>query len=160
MELHPYDVPEVVELPIERGHGPYLDWIERASASRHPSAQFTPPGRGLREHRSARSGLISRDGPIARLKSAFTNQSRAPGAPSARFGCSAPGVVFAPPGRGLREHRSGCSLHSLRWVTAVGVQMASRARARSATRSSASSQPTLMRTSPSVIPSRSRSSWV
>ena len=28
VELHPYDVPEVVELPIERGHAPYLDWID------------------------------------------------------------------------------------------------------------------------------------
>lgn len=25
--LHPYEVPEIVELPIERGHAPYLDWI-------------------------------------------------------------------------------------------------------------------------------------
>ena len=28
VEMHPYDVPEIVELPIERGHGPYLDWID------------------------------------------------------------------------------------------------------------------------------------
>ena len=28
VELHPYDVPEVVELPIERGHAPYLEWID------------------------------------------------------------------------------------------------------------------------------------
>ncbi len=26
-ELHPYDVPEVLVLPVEAGHGPYLDWI-------------------------------------------------------------------------------------------------------------------------------------
>ena len=32
VELHPYDVPEVVELPIERGHGPYLDWIDQSVA--------------------------------------------------------------------------------------------------------------------------------
>ena len=25
--LHPYDVPEMVVLPIAGGHGPYLDWI-------------------------------------------------------------------------------------------------------------------------------------
>jgi periplasmic divalent cation tolerance protein len=25
---HPYEVPEVIELPIERGHAPYLEWIE------------------------------------------------------------------------------------------------------------------------------------
>jgi periplasmic divalent cation tolerance protein len=28
VEMHPYDVPEVVELPIERGHAPYLEWID------------------------------------------------------------------------------------------------------------------------------------
>jgi periplasmic divalent cation tolerance protein len=25
--LHPYEVPEIVVLPIAGGHGPYLDWI-------------------------------------------------------------------------------------------------------------------------------------
>ena len=28
VELHPYDVPEVIELPIGDGHPPYLDWID------------------------------------------------------------------------------------------------------------------------------------
>ena len=27
VELHPYEVPEGSALPIDRGHGPYLDWI-------------------------------------------------------------------------------------------------------------------------------------
>ena len=27
VELHPYDVPEVVALPIELGHTPYLAWL-------------------------------------------------------------------------------------------------------------------------------------
>lgn len=27
-ELHPYDVPEIVALPIVRGHPPYLAWLE------------------------------------------------------------------------------------------------------------------------------------
>ena len=27
IELHPYDVPEVLRLGIEAGHQPYLDWI-------------------------------------------------------------------------------------------------------------------------------------
>ncbi len=27
IELHPYDVPEVVALPVEAGFAPYLDWI-------------------------------------------------------------------------------------------------------------------------------------
>ena len=26
-ELHPYDVPEVLALPIEQGNQPYLDWL-------------------------------------------------------------------------------------------------------------------------------------
>jgi periplasmic divalent cation tolerance protein len=26
-ELHPYDVPEVLVLPVEVGHGPYLQWV-------------------------------------------------------------------------------------------------------------------------------------
>jgi periplasmic divalent cation tolerance protein len=26
-ELHPYDVPDVVALPVDAGHGPYLDWV-------------------------------------------------------------------------------------------------------------------------------------
>jgi periplasmic divalent cation tolerance protein len=29
-ELHPYDVPEVLSLPVEAGHLPYLEWV-RAS---------------------------------------------------------------------------------------------------------------------------------
>ena len=27
VELHPYDVPEVVVLPVEAGFAPYLEWI-------------------------------------------------------------------------------------------------------------------------------------
>lgn len=26
-DLHPYDVPEVLVVPVDAGHGPYLDWI-------------------------------------------------------------------------------------------------------------------------------------
>ena len=29
LELHPYELPEVIALPIERGHQAYLDWILR-----------------------------------------------------------------------------------------------------------------------------------
>ena len=29
LALHPYQVPEVVALPIEAGHAAYLEWIER-----------------------------------------------------------------------------------------------------------------------------------
>ena len=27
LELHPYDVPEVISLAVEAGHQPYLDWL-------------------------------------------------------------------------------------------------------------------------------------
>jgi len=27
VELHPYEVPEVLVLDIREGHGPYLDWV-------------------------------------------------------------------------------------------------------------------------------------
>ncbi len=27
---HPYEVPEIIALPLTRGHGPYLDWIEES----------------------------------------------------------------------------------------------------------------------------------
>jgi periplasmic divalent cation tolerance protein len=27
LELHPYDVPELLVFPVARGHGPYLDWV-------------------------------------------------------------------------------------------------------------------------------------
>ena len=29
LELHPYDVPEVVALPVEAGHDAYLDWVRQ-----------------------------------------------------------------------------------------------------------------------------------
>ncbi len=28
--LHPYAVPELIALPVEQGHAPYLDWIRAA----------------------------------------------------------------------------------------------------------------------------------
>lgn len=31
-ELHPYDVPEVLVVPVEAGHGAYLEWVRRESA--------------------------------------------------------------------------------------------------------------------------------
>ena len=27
LALHPYEVPEVLVLPVEHGHDPYLDWV-------------------------------------------------------------------------------------------------------------------------------------
>ncbi len=29
-QLHPYEVPEVLVLPVERGHEPYLKWISES----------------------------------------------------------------------------------------------------------------------------------
>ena len=31
--LHPYEVPEILVLPVSGGHGPYLDWLRRETAS-------------------------------------------------------------------------------------------------------------------------------
>lgn len=27
--IHPYDLPEIIAIPIVRGHNPYLQWIDR-----------------------------------------------------------------------------------------------------------------------------------
>lgn len=29
LELHPYEVPEVLALPVDQGHAAYLDWLVR-----------------------------------------------------------------------------------------------------------------------------------
>lgn len=31
VELHPYDVPEVIALPIVEGHPPYIKWLEEST---------------------------------------------------------------------------------------------------------------------------------
>jgi periplasmic divalent cation tolerance protein len=33
-ELHPYDVPEVLALPVDAGFGPYLEWVRVESRPR------------------------------------------------------------------------------------------------------------------------------
>lgn len=33
-ELHPYDVPEIIAVPITHGSAPYLDWIAAETAAR------------------------------------------------------------------------------------------------------------------------------
>ncbi len=33
VELHGYEVPEVIALPVEAGHAPYLDWIRENTTS-------------------------------------------------------------------------------------------------------------------------------
>lgn len=35
LALHPYELPELLAVPVERGHGAYLDWV-RAAASDAP----------------------------------------------------------------------------------------------------------------------------
>ena len=35
IRLHPYDVPEVIALPLTAGHRPYLEWV--ASSTRRPA---------------------------------------------------------------------------------------------------------------------------
>lgn len=41
-ELHPYEVPCIVALPVSRGHAPFLRWVN----------EETRPGRRLSEERS------------------------------------------------------------------------------------------------------------
>lgn len=31
VELHPYDVPEVLALPVTEGHGPYVQWVREST---------------------------------------------------------------------------------------------------------------------------------
>lgn len=33
VELHPYELPEVVALPVEGGHAPYLAWVASSTLS-------------------------------------------------------------------------------------------------------------------------------
>ena len=33
VSLHPYDVPEVIVVPVVDGHAPYLDWVREVTAS-------------------------------------------------------------------------------------------------------------------------------
>ncbi len=32
-ELHPYEVPEVLVIPVEAGHGPYVSWVHESVRS-------------------------------------------------------------------------------------------------------------------------------
>jgi len=34
VELHPYEVPELIALPVEAGHAPYLDWLQASTDAR------------------------------------------------------------------------------------------------------------------------------
>ena len=39
IELHPYEVPEVIALDITAGHAPYLDWIGENTREGTPPPQ-------------------------------------------------------------------------------------------------------------------------
>ncbi len=43
--IHPYEVPELVALPIEAGHEPYLAWLDEAVRARPAPGPGRPPGR-------------------------------------------------------------------------------------------------------------------
>jgi len=32
LELHPYEVPEVLSVPVEQGYSPYLEWLTRETS--------------------------------------------------------------------------------------------------------------------------------
>jgi periplasmic divalent cation tolerance protein len=40
-ELHPYEVPELVVLPVVGGHRPYLEWVAGVAAGRRRPARAT-----------------------------------------------------------------------------------------------------------------------
>jgi periplasmic divalent cation tolerance protein len=44
--LHPYEVPELIALPVVAGHGPYLEWVRRETGA--------PRKTGGRRQRSAK----------------------------------------------------------------------------------------------------------
>lgn len=35
VELHPYELPEVIAVDVALGHAPYLDWLAETTAARH-----------------------------------------------------------------------------------------------------------------------------
>ena len=37
LTLHPYDVPEIIALPLTAGHPPYLRWVQSSVAHPHPT---------------------------------------------------------------------------------------------------------------------------
>lgn len=42
--LHPYDVPEVLALPVGEGYAPYLRWVVDETAVRSRDVATAPPG--------------------------------------------------------------------------------------------------------------------
>lgn len=41
VELHPYDVPEIISWPIENGYAPYLNWINESVGIRKDESTTT-----------------------------------------------------------------------------------------------------------------------
>jgi periplasmic divalent cation tolerance protein len=52
--LHPYEVPEVIALPITDGHAPYLEWLDESVNPRRRPARAAGRPAGPRRPRSRR----------------------------------------------------------------------------------------------------------
>jgi len=39
LRLHPYEVPEILVIPVAGGHGAYLDWVRRECSGTGDSVQ-------------------------------------------------------------------------------------------------------------------------
>ncbi len=37
LELHPYELPELIAVPVEQGHAHYLDWVRQSVTAEHPA---------------------------------------------------------------------------------------------------------------------------
>ncbi|MFQ5600355.1 MAG: divalent-cation tolerance protein CutA [Candidatus Krumholzibacteriia bacterium] len=48
VRLHPYDVPEILALPVQGGYPPYLDWLRRETTRPRTGASAAGRGRGKR----------------------------------------------------------------------------------------------------------------
>ncbi|MDE1893058.1 MAG: divalent-cation tolerance protein CutA [Pseudomonadota bacterium] len=38
LELHPYELPELIAVPVHHGHPAYLDWVRQGVTARRPAA--------------------------------------------------------------------------------------------------------------------------
>jgi periplasmic divalent cation tolerance protein len=41
-DIHPYDIPEIIAIPIVAGNAPYLNWIRQSTAKPTPAATPSP----------------------------------------------------------------------------------------------------------------------
>ena len=44
LRLHPYDVPEIIALPVVAGHAPYLRWVVDSLTAQNPTGIFKTRG--------------------------------------------------------------------------------------------------------------------